>query len=119
MIISGVGSPGTIGPASGGKLYAFNALDAVTAQQVAAANTARTQLTFHNPGDVDVFVFPAFKQNTGSNAANSVTVAAPGGSFRVFANGGTFIATGECQGAWNALAASGSGKALTVMDSNV
>lgn len=118
IISTGPGSPLAFSSASGGKLYAFNALDAVTPQVVAAANTSRQKITFHNPGAVDIFVYPAYKINTGSAVANAPTVAAPGGSFRVYANGGSLEVSGECQDAWSALAASGSTGALTVMDSN-
>lgn len=118
-IFSGVGAPATVGPASGGKVYAFNALDATTPQEVAPANPSRRGLTFHNPGDVDMFIFPQYVQTTGANVANTVTTSALGGAFRVYANGGTLIISGECQGAWYALAASSTGKPLTVMDSNI
>lgn len=118
LISTGPGSPLAFSSASGGKLYPFNALDAVTPQQVAPANPSRQKIVFHNPGTVDVFVFPQLQNATGSATSNAPTVAAPGGSFRVYANGGTLSVEGECQGAWSALAASGSTGALTVMDSN-
>lgn len=118
-IVSGPGGPLAIGPTSGGKLYAYNALDAVTGQQVAPANQYRQQITFHNPGAVDIIVYPQYKVNSGSNANNAVTVAAPGGGFRVYANGGEkSFSGGEIQGAWYALAASGSTGTLSVLDSN-
>lgn len=120
MIVGGVGGASVFSSASGGKLYAYNALDDTTPTQVAPINTQRQRITFHNPGDVDVFVYPAFKVNTGTAVANAPTVAAPGGSFRVFANGGALTIEGsENSLAWYALAASGSGKPLTVMDSNL
>lgn len=116
--IVGVGSPGAVASASGGKLYAWNTLDATTPIQVAPANPQRQELLFHNPGDVDVFVYPQYKLNTGSDVANAPTVAAPGGAFRIYANGGSLTIKGECQQAWYALCASSTGKPLTVMDSN-
>lgn len=118
-VISGVGGAGTWSSASGGKLYAFNALDDTTPVVVAPVNTQRQKITFHNPGDVDVLVYPVYKQNTGSDAANLPTPAARGGAFLVFGSGGTLEITGECQKSWAALAVSGSGKPLTVLDTNI
>ena len=76
---------------------------------------------FHNPGTNDVFIAPAYVQNTGSNVALSPSNAVLGGCFRVYGNGGTLVIEGECQGAWQAFAVTGAGTAnpLTVMDSNV
>lgn len=118
LISTGPGSPLAFSSASGGKVYAYNAITTAAAQ-VAPANTSRQKITFHNPGTVDLFIAPAYVQNTGSNAALAPTNAALGGTFRVYANGGTLSIEGECQGAWQAFAASGSTNALTVMDSNV
>lgn len=116
-ILSGVGSSGSVGPTSGGKTYAYNNLG--TASQLAApANPSRVKVTFHNPGTVDVFICPAFIQNTGSNVALAATTAALGGTFRVYANGGDRVIEGECQGQWNAFAASGASNPLTVIDTN-
>lgn len=115
----GPGGSGAMGPTSGGKLYAYNTLGAVTPVVVAPANPDRQRLTFHNPGTVDVFVYPAYKLNTGSNVANAPTVAAPGGSFRIYGNGGSLtLEGGEIGQAWSALAASGTTEPLTVLDSN-
>lgn len=118
-IIHGVGSPGTVGPASGGKVYAYNNIDNTTPIAVAPALASRKRITFHNPGDVDLLIFPQYQQTSGSNAALSVTTSAKGGAFLVYANGATLIIEGECQGAWYALAVSGSGKPITVMDTFV
>lgn len=118
-IFRGVGAPGTVSGASGGKIYAYNTVDDTTPLEVAPANPARVRITFHNPGTVDIFIFPQYVQTTGSNVANTVTVAALGGAIRVFANGGQYMLEGECQGAFYALSAGGSGNPLTVIDSNV
>lgn len=119
-IFSGPGAASAFSSASGGKLYAYNALDAVTAQNIAPANPSRQRITFHNAGSVDIFVYPQYKLAVATNvqSSNAPTVAAPGGSFRVFANGGTLEIAGEVQQAWYALAASGSTGTCTVMDSN-
>lgn len=115
-IISQVGGAAVFSSASGGKVYGFNSLDAVTAVTVAPANTSRRKLTFHNPGTVDVVVFPTVD---GNGAALAPTISAKGGSFLIFANGGSLTLEGEIQGIWKALAASGVSNPLTVMDSNV
>ena len=115
---TGVGSPGTLSLASGGKIYAYNALT-TTPTQVAPANAARQKITFHNPGAVDIFIAPAYVQNTGSDVALTPTTGALGGCFRVYANGGVLVISGECQKPWQAFAASGTGNPLTVDDSNV
>lgn len=116
-IISSVGGAAAFSSASGGKVYAYNTLDATTAILVAPANPSRRKVTFHNPGDADVLVFPTVNAAGGTNAP---TLAARGGGFLVFANGGALEVEGECQGQWNALAVGGaSDKPLTVMDSNV
>lgn len=103
--------------ASGGKVYAFNNLS-TTPAQVVAANPQRTQITFHNPGDVDIFIASAKVLVNGSAATLTPSTSALGGCWRVFANGGSLVISGECQGAWQAFSASSSGKPLTVMDSN-
>jgi len=115
------GSPGTGSIANGGKIYAYNAIG-TTAVQVALANPARQSITFHNPGTVDLFIGPSVAFQSGNNNTPTTlvpTTSALGGTFRVYGNGGQLTVTGECQGAWQALAASGSTNPLTVMDSNI
>lgn len=118
IIQTNPGSPLTIAGGSGAKLYAFNNLS-TTPAQVVAANTARQSLTFHNPGTVDIFIAPVTVVNTGSQVALTPSTVALGGCFRVYANGGSLTITGECQGAWQAFAASSTGNPLTIMESNV
>lgn len=124
----GVGASGTVSSASGGKVYAYNNINETNARVVANANPARKKITFHNPGASDLFVAPSFCQNVPgtaptqpSNVALVITNAALGGARRVYSNGGTLEVSGECQGAWQALAVTGSGttNALTVEESNV
>ena len=107
-----------VGPTSGGKVYAFNNVG-TSPSQVAPANQSRTAIAFHNPGTVDLFIAPALVQTTGSSVALVPSNGALGGCFRLYANGGDRTITGECQGAWQAFAASGTTNALTVVDSNV
>lgn len=120
MITSGVGASGTVGPASGGKVYGYSAL--TTLVPVAPANQARTKITFHNPGPVDILVSMVSIMATVAASGRTTltpTTAAYGGSFRVFGNGGTLIVDGECQLAWQALTVDGTAGQLTVVDSNV
>ena len=118
IISTGPGSPLAFSSASGGKVYAYNTIGNVTPVQVAPANTQRQKITFHNPGTIDLLIFPQYVQTTGSNVAAPTTVAAKGGAFLVYANGGTLSIEGECQGAWMALSVSSTGNPITVMDSN-
>ncbi len=108
----------TIVAGNGGKVYAFNNLN-TTPAQVLAANPGRVAVIFHNPGDVDIFVAPVLQIVNQASVALTPTTLALGGCFRVFSNGGTLLLSGECQGAYQAFAASASGKPLTVMESNL
>ena len=114
-----------IGPTNGGKVYAYNNLG-TSPQVVAPINVNRGSITFHNPGSVNVVVFPVLVQalntaptSTGSNVSLTPTTSALGGGLMIYANGGQITMTGECQGAWQALATSNSGNPLTVIESNV
>jgi hypothetical protein len=127
MIIGGVGGPLAFSSASGGKVYGYNNINETTTTIVAQANPSRQRIRFHNPGPNDIFVGPQFVQNIlgtaptqPSNVALVPTNAALGGMTRVYGNGGTLDITGECQGAWQALAvtSAGSTNPLTVIDSN-
>lgn len=125
-IFGGVGAAQAFAGASGGKVYGYNNISNAAPIVVAQANANRISITFHNPGAQDIFIGPAFVQNTlgsaptsPSNVALVPTTALLGGTWRVFANGGTLVISGECQGAWQALAAAGTTNNLTVMDTNV
>lgn len=126
-ILGGVGASQVFSSASGGKIYGYNNIAEAAAIVVAPANPSRAKITFHNPGANDIFVAPSFVQNVlgtsptnPSNVALALSNAALGGSRRVYGNGGTLEVSGECQGAWQALAITGAGATnpLTVMDSN-
>lgn len=114
--IFNIGAPGSVSGASGGKVKGFNNVDSVVPVQVLGASGERQIITFHNPGSVDILVFPTTQAN---GSPNTPTIASPGGGFRVFGNGGSLVVSGECQQAWNALAYSGTNQPLTVMQSNV
>lgn len=113
-ILSGVGGARSFSSASGGKVYAYNAM--TTLIQVAPANPTRQKLTFHNPGTVDILVGPVVNY---AGATLTPTTSAYGGCFRVFSNGGTLVVEGECTGAWQALTSDATAGILTVMDSNL
>lgn len=119
-IVAGPGGAQVYSQANGGKIYAYNNLS-TTPAQVAPANPGRQRIYFHNPGTIDVYIAPAISINTttGSNQTLTPSTSALGGCRMVFANGGTLEIVGECQGAWQAFSASGSGNPLTVMDSNL
>ena len=126
-ILGGVGASQVFSSASGGKVYGYNNINETTGRVVAPANPSRVKISFHNPGANDIFVAPVNVQNvlgtSPTNPSDAVLVlsnAALGGSRRVYGNGGTLDITGECQGAWQALAVTGAGTTnpLTVMDSN-
>jgi hypothetical protein len=126
IISNSTGSPGTVTGANGGKTYGYNNISNAAPIIVAQANTARQSITFHNPGSVDIFIGPQFVQGvlgtaptTPTNISFTPTTALLGGTFRVFSNGGALTLSGECQGAWQALAASGTTNPLTVVESNV
>lgn len=108
------GGSGAVGATSGGKTTAVNNLGTASVQ-VIAANPSRMKITFHNPGTVDVLV--AMAKNA-AGAALAPTFSARGGGFLIYANGGEKSFDGECQLAWVAVAASGSGNPLTIVESN-
>lgn len=119
IISTGPGSPLANSSASGGKINFFNTIS-TAAQPVVLANPQRQKITFHNPGTVDLYIAPALALNAaGQNVAFTPALGSLGGCFLVFANGGTLVVEGECQGAWQALSASGTTNPLTVMDSNI
>jgi hypothetical protein len=127
IISTGPGSPLAFSSASGGKVYGYNNISEAAPILVASVNPARQRIRFHNPGPNDIFIGPQFVQNTlgtapsqPSNSALIPTNAALGGMIRVYGNGGTLEVSGECQGAWQALAntSAGTTNPLTVIDSN-
>ena len=110
-----LGGSGAVGGTSGGKTTAINNVSTVNAQ-VIGPNPSRVQITFHNPGLVDILVAMV---RDASNAVLAPTFASRGGAFLVYANGGEKTFSGECQFAWNAVAASGAANPLTIVESNV
>ena len=117
-ITTHVGSPGTVSAASGGRVYAFNNIN-TTPQQIIGGSSGRQSITVHNPGTVDVFVAPASVLVNGSDTTLTPSTGSLGGCFRVYANGGTLVITGECQKPWQAFSASATNNPLTIMDSSI
>ena len=110
----GVGGAQAFGPASGGKVTAFNNIN-TTFTQVVAQNTFRQSITFANPGTITLYVGPMTQANGSPNAP---TTSLLGGTFPLF--GGAMVTiTGECQQAWGIMSASSSSLPATVMGSNV
>lgn len=119
-IFTGVGSPGTVSAASGGRVYAFNNISDIS-QIVLGINPERQRIVVHNPGTVDIFFGPLVVIVNGSDVGLNASPTALGGMFRVYANGGTIEITGECQKQWQSFCVEGGGSTnpLTIMDSNV
>ena len=128
MNIFGIsGGPLAFSSASGGKVYGYNNIDETTATIVAQVNPGRFRIRFHNPGVNDLFIAPVNVQNVLGTAPTQpsdqplvIDNLNLGGAIKLFANGGTLDVSGECQGAWQALAFTGGGtnNPLTVIDSN-
>lgn len=103
-------------------IFAFNNIG-TSPVPVAPLNPNRKKLTFCVAGGaVDVVVFPTtayagLPQPSGNSVTLTPSVGALGGGFRVFAAGGTVVIDGQAsKQAWQALALSGSGNPLTVME---
>lgn len=113
-IWSGVGSSGSVGPTSGGKVTPINNIG-TTGAQIIGGNPSRVTITFHNPGTNTVYVYP---MTQASGAALAPTLTVLGGTFVVLA-ASLLTFTGEVQVAWGAFATAGAANPLTVMESNI
>jgi hypothetical protein len=84
---------------------------------IIGSNASRQLITFHNPGTVDIFVFPTTVLSGGASVTLTPSLASLGGGFRIFANGGDrTIGFPAAAQAWQALAASASNNPLTIME---
>jgi hypothetical protein len=90
-----------------------------TALQVIGFNSGRALLRFHNPGAVDIIVFPTLVWIAGSPVTLLPgTTLALGGGYRVYGNGGDqVIDTDSRFFAWLAQAVSGTNNSLTIEES--
>ena len=100
-------------------ILAFNTIS-TTPITVIGINAGRGKITFHNPGTVDIVVFPLtvlLGTPGGGSVSLAPTTSALGGGFRVFANGGQIVLSGQAakQG-FQALSVSASGNPLTIME---
>jgi hypothetical protein len=111
QIFWGVGSPGTVSTANGGKVSA--ATVGTTGAQIIAGNPSRQSITFANVGSANLFVFPVTNAAGGINAPSNAN---PAGSFVVMP-GANLVIGGECQLGWGAFAVNANSP-LTVMESN-
>jgi hypothetical protein len=112
QIFWGVGSPGTVSTATGGKVS--GATVGTVGAQVIAGNAARVSISFENPGSGSLFVYPV---TNAAGAPNTPSNANPAGSFVVMP-GAMLTISGECQLAWGSFAANASSP-LTIMESNL
>jgi len=110
------GGSGAVGPTSGGKIHAYNNLG-TTPQQLVGGNPQRVSITFHNPGQVDVMIYPG--ADFQGNPLNPSSVAL-GGCFRIPSVNGYLVITGECQQSWFGFTLAGpGGNPLSIMESNI
>jgi hypothetical protein len=81
-------------------------------------NPGRDAINFHNPGSVDVIVFPTAVLNVVLPAVFTPSLSALGGGYRIYANGGDRTVSGNvaCQ-AWQVVAISGTNNSLTITES--
>jgi hypothetical protein len=99
---------------------AWNTISQTVTNPVIGANPSRKAITFHNPGAVDIVVFPtAVLQGVagGGSITLTPTFNLLGGGFRIFANGGQITLTGAvAKQSWQALSVTGSTNPLTIME---
>ena len=103
-------------PNTGGITTALNHVG-TTGAQVIAADPQRRSITFANPnivGNINLLVFQMLDASGNSLAATSF--AAPGGGWPLLP-GAVMTFSGDVQGAWGAVAQSGSANGLTVISS--
>lgn len=125
MFLASPGGSTAVGPTSGGKITAFNTIS-TTPQLVAEANPQRRTISFTNPGPNVMWVAPQFIQSLNTplspQSVNIPLTPSPsvlGGCFLIPPNGGSQTFSGECAGAWQAFAYTGTTNALTVAESNI
>jgi hypothetical protein len=109
--------PGRMGFATTATLsfYAFNSVSSSPTQVVAGSTgtTYPANLSFHNPSDLDIFVYPSVDGNGNSITALS---SSPGGALLVYANGGSISIDGGSTMAWFAISTGTAGSLTVVRD---
>lgn len=91
--------------------YGYDSITSAPTTVVAMSTGATwpTEIVFHNPSTLDILVYPSEDAN---GMSLGVVSSSPGGSFRVYGNGGSIIIEGGSTMAWLAIS-TGTG-ALTV-----
>ena len=123
MLISGVGSSGSVSSTSGGKVLAFNAISTVP-QTVLNIGAERVTISFHNPGTQTLYVAPLIvvpyvaPGTSAQGVALVPSLVALGGCYQLVP-GGLLTFTGECQMGWQEFAAQNANNPLTVMVSHI
>jgi hypothetical protein len=97
------------------RVYAINNLGA-SLIMVVPANPSRNSLTFHNPGQQNVAVFPQYVLVNGQNVLLTPSLSALGGGFVLQFAATLFIGGSSAKMQWNALALAGSGNPLTASE---
>ena len=104
-------------PNVGGNSLGVNNVGSSVNVKVIAADPGRQSITFHNPNVAGSGVNVLISQTVDANGnALAPTFAAPGGGY-VMLPGTTYTFTGDIQGAWQAIAQSGSTNGLTIASS--
>lgn len=100
----------SLGPTTTNTPIGWHALIDTNSTQIIAANTTtRAGLLFHNPGTVSLYICPAL-DNSGS------ALAAGGAGSYLLQPGQSLPIVGLCSSAFNAAAASGAGRPVTVFE---
>lgn len=101
-------------PNVGGATTALNNIG--TGGQVIGIDASRKSITFANPNVVGQISLLVYQMLDASGAALAPTFAAPGGGWPIVP-GGILTFTGDCQGAWGAVAQTGVANGITVISS--
>ena len=101
-------------PNVGGITTALNNIG--TGGQVIGPDQARKSITFINPNVVTNTNLLVYQTTDASGNALAPTFASPGGGIPVLP-GALITITGDCQGAWGAVAQSGTTRSLTILSS--
>lgn len=87
-----------------------------TPMRVIGRNPTRTGITFHNPGQGIVVVFPEHVLVNGHNVLLQPNINALGGGFLLAYGATLFIGEPTAQQAWQALSLAGAANPLTIQE---
>jgi hypothetical protein len=85
-------------------------------QFVIGANPSRNSLTFNNPGQNSVVVFPQYILVSGKSVPLTPSLSALGGGFLLVAGDTLFIGSTASKQQWQALSLVGAGNPLTITE---